>query len=86
MALEKFYYTHGKGKITLPKFDQLPFGLIRKLRKEEDGEVLFALFERVLENDEKSLEILDTLPMGEVQKLFSEWQKDSEANAGESLA
>lgn len=83
MALEKFYFTHGKGKITLPKFDQLPFGLIRKLRKEEDGEVLFALFESVLKDDSKSLELLDELTMGEVQTLFTEWQKDVESKPGE---
>lgn len=83
MALEKFYFTHNKEKITLPKFENLPYGLIRKLRKEDDGEVLFALFEKLFEEDEKSMEVLDTMTMKEVQDMFVKWQEDSEAKPGE---
>lgn len=45
MALEKFHYEHGNKKISLPKFNQLPFGTMRKIRRESMEEQMFLMSE-----------------------------------------
>lgn len=82
MALEKFTYKHDNKKIELPKFDQLPFGAIRKIRKEGEEEQFFLLIETVA--DEKSLGIIDTMSMEQISKLVTAWQKDGGVGLGES--
>lgn len=72
MALEKFHYTFGSKKITLPLFDALPFGVIRRLRKESEQEQFFQLLEAVA--DEKSLAVIDTMSSSEVSDMMTEWQ------------
>ena len=84
MTTEKFHYTHKGKTITLPHFRHLPFGLIRKLRKQGDGEELFGLIEAVA--DKKSLDVIDTMDMGEVGQLFEAWQEASSVTLGESGA
>lgn len=81
MALEKFHYTVGKKKLTLPRFGELPFGVARKIRKVSEEEQLFILLEEAA--DEASLEIIDTIPMSEIEKLMQAWMKDSGVTAGE---
>lgn len=81
MALEKFTYTFDKKKITLPKFDQLPFGIARKLRKADENEAMFLLIESVA--DDKDLEVIDTMPMSEIEKFIQAWMKDAGVSAGE---
>lgn len=82
MALEKFHYTYDSKKFTLPKFDQLPFGVIRKLRKLPDEEQFFQMFE--LAADDKALAVIDTMGMKDIEKLVEEWQKDAGVSQGES--
>lgn len=82
MALEKFHYEYEGKKFTLPKFDQLPFGVIRKLRKESEDEQFFQMFE--LAADEKALAIIDTMGMKDIEELVTAWQKDSGVTSGES--
>ena len=88
MALEKFHYTIPAEKvagskpidIALPKFNQIPFGIMRKLRKENDAEQLFGLLESLVDAklmDEASLEALDTLGIEEVTDMMTAWQKDA---------
>lgn len=84
MATEQFHYTSTEGKITLPHFKHVPFGVVRKLRKEDDDEALFALFEQVA--DAKALKVLDKLGMEEVADLFAKWQEASKVTVGESSA
>lgn len=93
MAFEKFHHkvTVGfeddepvKEKVTLPKFENIPFGLIRKNRKLPQEEQFFAILEEVA--DEATLKTLDKVGQGEVQKLLTEWQKDSGVEMGESEA
>lgn len=80
--MEKFYHKHGNKKIELPKFDQVPFGVIRKIRKEEDQEQFFLMFELVA--DDKTLAIIDTMSMNEINELMTAWQKDAGVDLGES--
>lgn len=82
MALEKFHYEHDGKKFTLPKFDQLPFGVIRKLRKESDEEQFFQMFE--LAADAKALDVIDTMGMKDIEELVTAWQKDAGVSQGES--
>lgn len=84
MALEKFHKTVKGGQVTLPHFKNLPFGLLRKYRKEDEGEQLFGILEEVA--DQKSLDLLDKLTVEEVAELTKEWQEASQVTLGESEA
>mgnify|MGYP007087611768 CR=1 FL=1 len=82
---ERFHYTLEDGReIVLPHFKNLPFGVVRKLRKEDEAEQLFSLVEQVA--DDNALAIIDTLGMSEIETLFAAWQKDSGVTVGESSA
>ncbi|WP_378736063.1 hypothetical protein [Nocardia brasiliensis] len=81
--MEKFTYTSTGGKaISLPKMENIPFGIIRKLRKENDTEQFFALIEGVA--GAKDLAVIDAMTQAEVRELMSAWQKDSGIELGES--
>ena len=83
MALEKFHYTtESNKKISLPKFDALPFGVVRKIRKADETEQFFLMFEEAA--DEKTLKIIDELPMPVIADLIDAWQKDAGVSVGES--
>lgn len=95
MALEKFHYkltyvekdedgeeVSRKHSLTLPKFDQIPFGLIRKNRKLPQEEQFFALLEALISDED--LDKLDKSTQKEMLKLVETWQKDSEVSLGES--
>ncbi|WP_069166794.1 hypothetical protein [Nocardia altamirensis] len=81
--MEKFSYTTAGGKaISLPKMENIPFGLIRKLRRESDTEQFFALIEGVAAA--KDLALIDAMTQAEVRELMAAWQKDSGIELGES--
>lgn len=83
MTLEKFHYETDDGKkLVWPKFDQIPFGVIRKLRREDDAEQFFGLIEEV--STEKELKIIDAMTQQQVTDLMTEWQKDAGIDQGES--
>lgn len=84
MAMEKFHYEYGGKKITLPKFSNLPFGVIRKMRKVDEADQMFMLFEETA--DDKSLEIIDGMTVDDVSKLMEAWQEDGGVTVGESKA
>lgn len=95
MTMEKFHAKLKTGKVNedgtpkevpleLPKFDQIPFGTIRKLRKLPTTEQFFALLEKVIPED--AMELLDETPQKEVNRILTEWQKDSGVELGESTA
>ncbi|ATL65145.1 hypothetical protein [Nocardia terpenica] len=83
--LEKFAYTTAAGKkLSLPRMEHIPFGLIRRLRKEDDTEQFFALIEGVA--TPKDLAVIDAMTQAEVRELMDAWQKDSNITLGESSA
>ncbi|QIS16410.1 hypothetical protein [Nocardia arthritidis] len=83
--MEKFSYTAKSGKkITLPRFDNIPFGVIRTLRKEGETEQFFGLIEGVC--GAKDLAVIDTMTQAEVRELMTAWQRDSSVDLGESSA
>lgn len=73
-----------KERVSLPKFDQIPFGLIRKNRRLPQEEQFFALLEQVASEDD--LEKMDRAPQSEMEKLMEAWQEDSGITPGESEA
>lgn len=85
MALEKFHYTTStKKKLTLPKFGNLPSGILRKVRRERDIEQFFMTFELLFKDDQAQLDILDEMPMAEIVDMMTKWQEDSGVTMGES--
>lgn len=81
---EQFHYTVGKKKITLPKFGNLPFGVIRKLRKEDDTEQVFLLFELILKDDPDTMDVIDSMGQEDLLEMMEAWQKESGVTPGES--
>lgn len=80
---ENFHYTTRAGKkLNLPRMEHIPFGLIRRLRKEDDTEQFFALIEGVAAA--KDLAVIDAMTQAEVKDLMDAWQKDSTITLGES--
>lgn len=87
MATEKFHYTTNAGtKIVLPKFDQIPTGIIRKSRRLAPEDQMFAVLEAYLGDESKQMAAIDELPTGELKDFVTAWQKDSGVDAGESSA
>jgi hypothetical protein len=80
----KFVHDVDGQQIVLPAFDQIPVGVIRKLRKEDAAEQMFGLLEQLA--DKKTLAIIDKLTARQVNDMFEAWQKTSATTAGESTA
>lgn len=78
----KFNYTFNGENIELPRFDKLPFGVMRKMRKADETEQAFLLFESAA--SEESLEVIDTMGVDEIGELLEAWQKDAGVTTGES--
>ena len=66
---DKFVYeVDSRKKIVLPKFGQVPFGVIRKSRKMDPEEQFYFMFEELL--DQKGLGVLDSLTADQVADLM----------------
>lgn len=83
-AAEKFTFKHGSKTISLPKFDQVPIGVARKLRGLNQTEQMFGFVEAVA--SEAELAKIDALPAVEFHKMLADWQRDSAVTPGESSA
>jgi hypothetical protein len=76
------YVVEHKGKkATLPSFDQLPVGAIRKARNMEPDDQIWFILESVL--DAKGMAIIDSMNMAEFTKTIQGWTQG--APLGESL-
>ena len=84
MATEKFHFDSSAGAIAVPKFDQIPVGVIRSVRKKSQAEQIFSTLEAVA--DEKTLAVLDKLSTREFNEFVGAWQKDAGISVGESSA
>jgi hypothetical protein len=68
-----YTWTSSAGEaITVPDPAALSAGFLRANRKLSDIDLIFTVFEELLEEDE--LEKLDRLSVAEVNRLFAEWQ------------
>lgn len=79
-----FTYTYNGQTITLPKFGNFPFGVIRKIRKLEDEEQVYSLLELVTKDYPKTLDIIDEMYADDVAELVTAWQEDAGVSLGES--
>lgn len=80
---DKFVYeVDSRKKIVLPKFGQVPFGVIRKSRKMDPEEQFYFMFEELL--DEKGLAVLDSMTADQVADLMDSWQNEAGVGLGES--
>ena len=79
-----FVFDGSTGSVTLPRFSEIPFGVMRKMRNEDETEIAFYLFESLLSEDD--LAVLDTYTQAEVGELMEAWQADSGISAPESSA
>lgn len=82
MTMEKFHYTHDGKEIVIPRFNQLPFGLVRKNRHETEAEQLFLTIEHIC--DKKNLAIIDEMTTDDFEAFVEAWQKDGGVTVGES--
>lgn len=83
---EKFEYEFpNKTKISVPKFaDALTIGFANKLRKLDEQDQMFELYEFVI--DSKTRKKLENLPLIELGKFFQAWQENSGVTLGESVS
>lgn len=80
---DKFVYeVDAKRKITLPKFGEVPFGIVRRGRHLAPEEQFYFMFEELL--SEKDIAILDSLTSSEVADLMDKWQDEAGVSLGES--
>lgn len=78
-----FNYTTEDGTdITLPRFDSVKPGVIRKIRKLSDVDQFFTVLETLA--DEDTLAVIDELEQEEFQSLQEAWFKHSGVDMGES--
>lgn len=70
------------GEVVLQPFDRIPSGVFRKARSGDELEQTFSLLEAA--TDEAGLEVVDRLPVGDLEDLFAEWSAASGVDAGES--
>lgn len=83
--MEKFHHTLPDGhQLTLPKFEHLSAGLIRKTRRMEQVDQVFTVLEELL--SEADLAHVDALSKSEFNEFVQLWQKDSGIQLGESSA
>lgn len=77
-----FEYTTKAGKeLTLPRFDSVKPGVIRKIRKLSDVDQFFTVLEHLA--DEDSLAIIDDLDQPEFQDLQTKWFEHAGVDMGE---
>lgn len=81
---EKFVYSvpDSKKKLTLPKFGEVPFGIVRRGRHMPPEEQFYFMFEELL--SERDLETLDSMTGDQVAALMDAWQDEAGVGLGES--
>lgn len=80
---EPYVWTAPDGRtVTLKAFDRIPAGVFRKARTGDELEQTFSIIEAA--TDEAGLEVVDDLPVGDLDQLFNAWSKATGVDAGES--
>jgi hypothetical protein len=78
--MDRFVYTvPGTTKtVSLTPFDRLPAGVFRKARKMGEMDMTFSLIEAA--TDEAGLEVVDAMPLPDLNDLFLAWSEASGAD------
>lgn len=83
---EQFHYTLPDGhQLTLPRFDQVSVGTIRRARKLPAADQAFTILEEIITSKE-DWEHLDALSSGDFQDFQRAWRDASKLQLGESSA
>lgn len=69
--------------VTLVPFDRIPAGVFRRARAMDEMAMTFELLEHA--TDPEGLEVIDRLPIGELEELFSAWSEAGGISGPESL-
>ncbi len=78
-----FEFEHDGKKYTVPAFNALPMGAVRKARKAKDeGDQVFTIIEIMLGEDSPELAALDAMDGEEFQQFMAAWTQG--APLGES--
>lgn len=84
MAFEKFHYDFDGVEIVIPRFKNIPVGIIRRVRNQSEVEQIFTVLEEV--TDETTLAVIDGMDTEQLQAFIAAWQGDSKVALGESSA
>lgn len=83
--LEKFHHTLPDGhELRLPRFENVPVGVIRKTRRLPEADQVFTILELIM--SEEDIEHLDKLDKTEFNKVIGAWREGSSVGVGESSA
>ncbi len=98
MTFEKFHYTVPAAdiegaktdkEIVLPRFKNLPFGVMRQVNKADESQQIFIIIDHLIDTKKVSkdtVEVIDSLTIDGVGDLMTAWTKDAETSMGESSA
>jgi len=82
---EKFHHQLPDGhEVVLPRFENLPLGIIRKTRKLDRTDQVFTMLELLL--PEADLEHFDALTAPEFEAFMTAWKNNSSIDLGKSSA
>lgn len=83
--LEKFHHTLPDGhELVLPRFENVPVGVIRKTRRLTEADQVFTILEEIMSPDD--LEHVDKLDRAGFNVLVKAWREGSSVEPGESTA
>lgn len=69
-----YKFTHKKTEYTIPAFNEIPVGVIRKARKAKDEtDMAFTILEQTLGIDSPELEAIDSMLPDEFQTWLTGW-------------
>lgn len=70
--------------ITVPKLQDLPFGIVRKTRNlTNDEDRLFTIIELLFSEGSDELNFIDSLTGSEVEDFMKQWTGEADISAGE---
>lgn len=85
MTAKTFDFTHAGKKYSIPAFNALPIGVIRKARRaKDDMDQAFTIIETVCGDDSPALAAIDSMDMAEFEAFISGWTQG--ASVGESVS
>lgn len=83
--LEKFHHTLPDGhELELPRFENVPVGIIRKTRRLAEVDQVFTILEDLIKPED--LEHVDKLDRAEFNVFVKAWRAGSTVSLGESSA
>jgi hypothetical protein len=84
MTAKAYKFTHKGKSYSVPTFDQLPMGVIRKSRKGvDDMDKAFIVIEEIMGEGSPELAALDSMNPSEFEAFLNGWTQGS--SVGESL-